>query len=649
MTTNASALAPAAGITRLWQRELHHYPALTTRLVCLSIVVLATVLFYYQYYVANSVSANLLETTGMSFMAWVWVNVISVLFSAVASMAAGITDKYGRANLVTVGVLGCALVCMFGVTSAHTTFWVGFWFAVLGALEGVVLVATPALVRDFSPQLGRASAMGFWTLGPVLGSLVSTVVVSKTPHLEDWQDQYWIAGGAGLVVFVIALLWLRELSPELRDQVLVSEKDQALVEARARGIDVAAALKNPVRQMMRLDIVGSAVGIGLFFFIYYVAVSFFTLFLQLVFGYSESRANSLASWMWASQAVALVVVGALSDRFRVRKPFMLVGAVGAVIATIGFIHVSSDVTSSYTSLAVWTSAMSVFLGMGFAPWMASYTETIEDHNPALAATGLSVWGLTFRTIAAGAIILGPTVVTTVNTLINDGPQVQALATKYSAELATAAKLTPKTTAALTANPDDQAAQVTAVSEISGKSVDVVGKVLTLGATYQDQLATAAAIDAKTQAALTANPNGADAQTKAVGEIAAAFKVSPEKATEQLLALTAVPAPDLALLTQEGPAVEKAGGELQALGAVPAADMTYLQEKGPVVQKAVDDAPKQWRNYFWMAVAGELLFIPFIFLMGGFWSPRKARRHADEHARRVTAELAALQSRGGEGR
>ena len=645
MTAEASARTPASGLSWLWKRELHHYPALGTRLACLSIVVLTTVLFYYQYYVANSVSDNLLATTGMSFMAWVWVNVISVIFSALTSMAAGITDRYGRANLVTIGVLGCALVCLFGVTSAHTTFTVGFWFAVLGALEGVVLVATPALVRDFSPQLGRASAMGFWTLGPVLGSLVSTVVVHWTAHLHAWQDQYWIAGAAGLVVFVIAALWLRELSPELRDQVLVSEKDHAIVEARARGLDVDAALKHPLRQMLRLDILGSAIGVSLFFFIYYVAVSFFTLFFQVVFSYSESRANSLASWMWASQAISLVVVGALSDWTRVRKPFMLAGAIGSVVGTIGFIHVTSDTSSSYGTLALWTAIMAVFLGMGFAPWMASYTETVEDHNPALVATGLSLWGLTIRTIAALAIVLGPTVVTTVNTLVNDGPRVQTLATKYSSELATAAKMTPKTTAALTANPNDEAAQAEAVSEISGKSVAVVGKVITLSAKYKAQLATIAAIDPKTRTALLSNPNDKQAQATAVGEIAAKFKISPAEATSRLLGLASVPAADLAFLNTNGPAVQTAGNALQALGAVPAKDMNYLQDKGPVVQKAVHDAPGQWRTYFWMAVVGEVLFIPFIFLMGGFWSPRKARRHVEEHNRRVQAQLAALQRAG----
>src|SRR5690242_3729909 len=48
--------------------------------------------------------------------------------------------------------------------------------------------AMSALIRDFSPQLGRASAMGFWTLGPVLGSLVVSIQVSNTSDSTAWQD-----------------------------------------------------------------------------------------------------------------------------------------------------------------------------------------------------------------------------------------------------------------------------------------------------------------------------------------------------------------------------------------------------------------------------------------------------------------------------
>ena len=60
-----------------------------------------------------------------------------------------------------------------------------------------------------------------------------------------------------------------------------------------------------------------------------------------------------------------------------------------------------------------------------------------------------------------------------------------------------------------------------------------------------------------------------------------------------------------------------------------------------VQKAAEDSPKQWRNYFWIAVGGEIVFIPLIFLLAGAWSPRRARQIEREHEERVAAELAKL--------
>src|SRR3954463_6742281 len=56
------------GVSRLWRRELAHYPAFGPRLAALSIVVLTTILFYYQYYLISGVSEQVLTSTGVSFL-----------------------------------------------------------------------------------------------------------------------------------------------------------------------------------------------------------------------------------------------------------------------------------------------------------------------------------------------------------------------------------------------------------------------------------------------------------------------------------------------------------------------------------------------------------------------------------------------------
>jgi len=151
-----------------------------------------------------------------------------------------------------------------------------------------------------------------------------------------------------------------------------------------------AALRRPFRQVLKLDIVGSAFAIAVFLIMYYLAVGFLPAFFQTVFGFSQSTASSLGNWFWAGQAVALVVTGVVSDRLRVRKPFMLIGAIGAVITTTVFALRATQHATRYQTFAVLLTLLAVCIGITYAPWMASFTETVERRNPALTATGLAM-------------------------------------------------------------------------------------------------------------------------------------------------------------------------------------------------------------------------------------------------------------------
>lgn len=126
-----------------------------------------------------------------------------------------------------------------------------------------------------------------------------------------------------------------------------------------------------------------------------------------VFGYSQQRANALGNWIWASQAGALVVIGFLSDRLKVRKPVMVIGMLGSVAtASLFAVHAIQADTGYYAF--VWIlSLLSVFLGFTFAPWPAAFTETLEARSPALAATGLAIWGWILRLVVAGSLFILP--------------------------------------------------------------------------------------------------------------------------------------------------------------------------------------------------------------------------------------------------
>ncbi len=320
----------------LLHRQLHTYPATAPRMMYLAITVLATVTLYYELYVGGSVSTLQLTALNMSFTFYVVMLALGNLIGALGSLAAGLADRSGRANLVVYGLLFTGVYTLWVIPASTTKWLFALGTFVVGAVEGMCLVATPALIRDFSPQVGRATAMGFWTSGPVLGSLIVSVVGSATiPAVVGdnnfWTHEYRICGVVGLIVFAIAWLGLRELSPALRDQLMVTMRDRLLVEAKARGLsedDIRAALQRPFRQLLKVDVLVSAFAVAVMLLIYYTAVGFSVIYLNTVFGFSVKNANGLGNWNWGFNAIGVIAIGLIADRFRVRKPFMLIGGIG---------------------------------------------------------------------------------------------------------------------------------------------------------------------------------------------------------------------------------------------------------------------------------------------------------------------------------
>jgi MFS family permease len=588
-TTAGADLSKGSGGIGGWlfRRELQHYPNLVPRLTFLGIVVLATCTLYYVYYVPGAVTPSLLPFYHMSFLFYIYLVVVGNAVAAFTAFIGGISDKIGRANMVIWGLLLVGLIQLVAIPNTTSKFGFAAESVGIGFVEGIILVATPALIRDFSPQLGRASAMGFWTLGPVLGSLAANLVATRTiPHLPPWQDQFIISGIECLAMFALCLIGLRELSPGIRDQLMVSEQERALVEARAKGIDVDEALRRPLRSMMKLDLIASSLGISTFLLIYYAAVSVFTLYFAVVFGFSTSKADALNTWYWAVDAVALVVIGYVSDKVRVRKPFMLVGAVGAIVMTILFLMRVHHPTTGYYTFVWILSLLGLFLALGYAPWMAAYTEAVEAKNPALSATGLAVWAWVLRVVVAVSFLVLPFVVTSASPVVDH----QAAANR--AELI------------------EQAGNY-----IGPKKPPVPAKILSQLRAANTPYTTALADYLAVHQNISKVPHADINQLLALNE----FKI----ALGDFDTHKPVPSTVTATIAKDSP---------------------QLAAFYPVVIKvlrAKNEAPNQWEHWWWVCVGGEVLFFFLLFLSVGRWSPRAAKRDFEEHEAKVREELAKL--------
>jgi MFS transporter, ACS family, D-galactonate transporter len=385
------------------------------------------------------------------------------------------------------------------------------------------------------------------------------------------------------------------------------------------------------------------------------------IYLTTVFGFSVKDANGLGNWNWGFNVIAVILIGIISDRFRVRKPFMVIGGVLAAVMTVIYLEQAGH-HPSYYSLAIMLALLSLGLGIAYTPWMASFTETVEARNPALIATGLAIWGWIIRIVVFLAYLCLPLVVNTVTPLVNYGAQVQAYATQYKTELAfasahpdvvaTAQKIPPNVLAAAQRIPPDviAIAQKDSVQLANAQKFAPELKVIQANpalfaklATYSDpskipgplltQAINAAGGGAKGVAVLTTISQNKAAINGVIAVAPDLQKVAPHAADLQTIA------PYSAQLTKIAPY----SAQLTALSKVPPSVFTYLKAHGADVQNAAAKTAGQWKTWYWICFGGIVFFLLSIPLLRGRWRTRDAKRDEAEHEAKVQEELAKLQA------
>jgi MFS family permease len=535
----------------------------------LAVVVIASIVLWYQYFVPSVVVTALITHFHISFRFYMNIIIASEFAGVFAALIGQVTDRIGRTWVVIGGLGVVAVIQAFVIPNVAGPWELAVAITAVAGCEGIILVATPALVRDFTPQLGRATAMGFWTVGPAAGVLTASLVASHTLGATsgNWQREFIVSGVAGLVVFALSVLFLRELSPQIRDQVMVTRRDVELIELKARGLDVESATRSPWRQMARSDVVVPAIALSVLLVLFYTASGFFVAYWQTVFHTAQRyftlpQANGIDTWIWGVTCGSLILFGVLSDLLRVRKPFMVVGALGMLVFTLLLISHTGHANSSYYTMVWVGSGVFFFLGMVFSTWMASFTETVEERNPALTATGLSIWGGLLRFSAAISFIVAPFVLTSINDVVNNSPYQRYVP------------------------------HALAIEQRYGPLVAIIQ--------HHQKDFTAATSLTETQL-LT--------QHQALYE---RLLHDVNGNTGTLLRINAIK-PELEFL-------QKYQGHLLAL------------------QKAAAESPAQWQHWLWVTFGCVVFFIPFVFVMKGRWSPRRAREDEREHGEYVALEL-----------
>jgi hypothetical protein len=402
-------------------------------------------------------------------------------------------------------------------------------------------------------------------------------------------------------VVIISFLFLRELSPQLRDQLMVSERERALVEAKAMGVNIETATAHPIRSMFKLDLVSSSIAISLFLLFYYASVSVLTIYWVVTFNRTAAQANGINVWLAAALSIGLVVAGALSDLARVRKPFMLIGAGCAIVMMLFLIHQTGQPHASYNANVLVIVLLAASISLAYAPWMANYTEQVEHHNPALTASGLAIWGWILRITVALSFLVLPYVITTSTVLVDNQNAGAALQTIQAAQ-----PYAPNTSALkCSANP----APANVIADL--------------------RTSPEARPELNTLATILESCNSTHNLLKAIS--AAGGLTNPH-----VLGLNAFN--PLALDIQNGQHVTLAQIAGVAKYSPNLANLLFAEAKLIPAQKT---SPGEWKRWWTVCLIGMAVFAVLVFFMRGRWSPRAARRDLEERDRLVSEELAKL--------
>jgi hypothetical protein len=269
---------------------------------------------------------------------------------------------------------------------------------------------------------------------------------------------------------------------------------------------------------------------------------------------------------------------------KVRKPLMLVGSIGSIIALVFFIHAADNPHTALDTLIILEILLASCISLTYAPWMAGYTEMVEAKNPALVGTGLALWGWILRLTVGLSFIFLPLVVNSVNPVVDNLQYAQTTLNGKPFNAQEFQLAHPKSVAFAEAN----ASWLKVLQEPSVAPV---------------------------VAALNANLTPAN--------LVAFQKAVPTFVYTKTLANAAT---------------------LKTLVVPYEAQLGYLaahQNQLESLLGGVAKSPKQWQDWFWVCLVGMIAFIPTIWLNRGRWSPAKAREDEAKHGADVAAELQTL--------
>lgn len=383
-------------------RELSVYPVGRRRIFLLAIAVLASLIANFET-TLSTILPLLMKDLSMSLEFYGVIAALSVLVGGMSAGFGGIlSDRWGRVAIL-VPTLTVTAACNFLLATVETSTGLLVVRCLMLFIEGAGITITASLVRDFSPRLGRAQAFAFWTWGPVGAAWLAALIAGVTLPMfgNRWESQAIIMGIVSLILCAIIIWQIAEPSAALRAQVMQAESAVSAEEKIDPG---------KVRELLRHPHLWAHVfGNTAWQVLYWTFAIFGQTILVNGFKMETATANLVVFVSVGLNALTVVVVGRMSDRLRLRKPFTLVGVV-LTVAMLAYYMSLLGTGASFSQVVVVYGLLFVALGIGYVPWMANFSEDAEDVDSRLQGAALGLWGMVVRVMIVGLLLVAPAVV-----------------------------------------------------------------------------------------------------------------------------------------------------------------------------------------------------------------------------------------------
>lgn len=303
-----------------------------------------------------------------------------------------LADHWGPRKLLTAGSLIAACgTYLFASASSIVAADVGR--LLIGAASGVIFVAMLRLSTRWFPARFYAAMSGVTLFVGVAGAAFAGAPLHFLVEGFGWRPVMFVAVALHLVIGA-GIWWIIRDDPEQRGYRSYAPTDpQAVSSAKALLDGLMQVLRYRNTWFLTLFAAGLAGPILTFGGLWGVP------FLATHYGLSTAASAAITSTMLMSYAVGGILLGSLSDRVGLRKPFLVYGAVISLLCWLPLLFIPN--------LPIWLLvALVIMIGISAGGVIVSFAYVKESVPAALAGT---VSGVCNIGSMGGGMILQPLV------------------------------------------------------------------------------------------------------------------------------------------------------------------------------------------------------------------------------------------------